>query len=1061
MQFRSYLFFLSLIVAACCWAIVSFRDDISQKISDFAVEKLNLDLEPCGWRLLVGPTKLISATQFLVSDIRLIPPGSNEPGVSIESVVINLSSPWAEGKNEIPLAQSLVVDQTRIRVHICNLQPDDINRLSKRISELKSRPVKGPEFLIRDATCQIEAEPDMPHLELRKVNLRTVEQDGRILTICACESDFFQQGAVRFLHQSAHLPWICESQIDQVSLDNSALEIARELGIGGVDQISHLSGQFSLNLRASPDKSGRMNVFASGNGQRVNVMHKLIATPISNGTFDFEIQEDTLTISNIRAGLGGGDCRATYSQQGLLNRGDFEFQGQIDNLDVSPQLGAVLDEQGRKFFADFLPTGLVSLQFHVGKKADQPFRSVHANVHDLAITYAKFPYHLEHFVGNFSFVNNRCDLDVQSLMGAEIITLKGFVQNPGPSAVMDIQFECPGNLPIDDKLFRAIKVHPNIHKQVLALKPRGQFSVTGRMQKPDPKLPVNLNYTLVLDQCQLRHDSFDYPFRNVGGKIVVQGQQVDFQEILGENLNSKVSCNGNWNSQDGLALRFWGQNVALDEQLRIAVPNSVKQVWSELRPAGKIPLVRVDLVHPRNAKSPNVDLQIDSRSDRKSNENSLSIKPAAFPYEIGNLETLITFENNKIEIADLHAAHGRTWVTCRGAGEFSPQGWTLRLTDLLTGAIPVNQDFLSALPVGLQCPLENLDYQGSFNLSGTMTLSGGLLNPNDLATGSEFNPDGDIAKVAFVAPQKSGQNSTTMNWDLRLDVDHGEMDVGLHVSEVHGQIRLVGAYDGTRAYSDGAIALESMTVLNTQVTNVKGPIWIDQDHVGVGFFATPLGSKPHPMSMSGDVLGGQIEFDGHTWFDGRQKFYFQTTVSNISLRAAAANFAPNLESIDGRSQLALRLSGDSGATDSLQGEGLVKMYNARIYELPVLLATLKQLRNFNEDKSAFDSGHVDFGVKGKVISIGRIELNGEPISLIGNGQLDLDQNVDLNFYSIVGRNRFEIPLISDLYKAGSQQIMWINVGGTLKAPRTSQEILPGVNESLKELFNPRSLTNQN
>ncbi|MEQ1906703.1 MAG: hypothetical protein ABL888_21135, partial [Pirellulaceae bacterium] len=255
-QFRSYLFFLSLIVAACCWTLVSFRDDISQQISSFAVEKLNADLQPCGWRIQVGSTKLISATQFLVTDINLIPPNRNEPGISIESMLVNLSSPWAEGKEEIPLAQSLVVDQSTIRIHTSNLNPDDLLRLSERISELRSRPMKGPEFLIRDSICQIVGEPEMPHLELRKVNLRTFEKDGRSSTIGACESDFFQQGAVRFLHPTADLPWLCESQIDRVSLDDSALEIARELGIGGVDQISHLSGQFSLSLRAGPDEGG-------------------------------------------------------------------------------------------------------------------------------------------------------------------------------------------------------------------------------------------------------------------------------------------------------------------------------------------------------------------------------------------------------------------------------------------------------------------------------------------------------------------------------------------------------------------------------------------------------------------------------------------------------------------------------------------------------------------------------------------------------------------------------------------------------------------------------------
>ncbi len=1054
-QFRSSLLFLGLFVAACCWTLFSFRDDISQQISRIAVERVNLDLQPCGWTLQIGSTQMVSTTALVVSNISLLPPGSDEPGISIESLVIDFSNRWAAGEAAIPDVQSLVVDQSMILVHTKNLNPDDLRRLSERVRELQLRPDRSPEFLIRDSTCQILGEPDMPHLELRKVNLRTIEEDKQSSTICDCESDFFHHGAVRFLHPTAERPWLCESQIDQVSLDDSALEIARELGIGGVDQISHLGGQFNLNFRAGPDEQGQMFYEVTGRGQRVNVLHKQIATPISNGTFDFEVRNDILKLTNIRASLGGGDCRATYSQQGLLSRQDFEFQGQLDNLNVTPQLGEVLNEQGRKFFADFSPTGLVSVRFHIGETNKTPFRSIRANVHDLAVTYVKFPYTLEHFVGNFSFIDNRCELDVQSLVGAEILTLKGFVQNPGPRAVMDIQFECPGNLPFDDKLFRAIKTYPNIYKQVLAMKPRGQVSVEGRIQKTDPQLPVNLNYTIALDQCLVRHDSFDYPFKNVSGKVVVQGQQVSFQDVLGENLNSKVTCNGNWNPQDGLKLRFWCQNVSLDEQLRLAVPEMVKHVWHDLLPSGKIPLVRVDLTHTPNSDAPQVNLQIDSRSDKQSAESSLAVKPIAFPYEIGNIEALITFENNKIKIADFHGAHGRTWVTCRGEGDYSPTGWTLQLTDLLTGAIPVNQDFLSALPVGLQCPLEQLNFQGSFNLSGSMRLSGGHQSEQGLAP--NFNSASEVARVSFVAPVEATRERPppSMSWDLRLDVDRGEMYVGLEVADLHGQIRLIGAFDGTRAYSEGEIAIESMTVLNTQITNVKGPIWIDQDHVGVGFFATPLGSKPNPLSLSGDVFGGQIEFDGQTWHDERQKFYLQTTVSNVSLRSAAANFAPAMESIDGRSQLALRLSGDSGAIDSLQGEGLIKMYNARIYELPVLLATLKQLRNFNEDKSAFDSGSIDFGIKGKVISISRIELNGEPISLIGNGQIDLDQNVELNFYSIVGRNRFEIPIISDLYKASSQQIMWINVGGTLRSPRTSQEILPGVNEGLRELFNQK------
>jgi hypothetical protein len=68
--------------------------------------------------------------------------------------------------------------------------------------------------------------------------------------------------------------------------------------------------------------------------------------------------------------------------------------------------------------------------------------------------------------------------------------------------------------------------------------------------------------------------------------------------------------------------------------------------------------------------------------------------------------------------------------------------------------------------------------------------------------------------------------------------------------------------------------------------------------------------------------------------------------------------------------------------------------------------------------------------------------------------MNLDRDIDLNFYSIMGRGRFNIPLVSKLYHASSQQILWINVNGTLDEPRTHRNVLPQVNDSLKQLFQP-------
>jgi hypothetical protein len=344
-------------------------------------------------------------------------------------------------------------------------------------------------------------------------------------------------------------------------------------------------------------------------------------------------------------------------------------------------------------------------------------------------------------------------------------------------------------------------------------------------------------------------------------------------------------------------------------------------------------------------------------------------------------------------------------------------------------------------------------------VSGGINVSGKLVDPDDEAPFSNEPAPArnEVVTASFVAPpaDRSSQSAvmeTSMNWDLRLDTDGAKLNSGIELSKIHGMVRLIGAYDGKTAYSEGQLKIDSLLALGMQITNIEGPLWIDSQHVGFGFFAAPFGSQANQKSVTGKLFSGQLNLDGQTWFADDTRFYLHATVDSAKLKAAAACLAPSMESIDGTAQFALRLSGNTNSQESFTGEGMIKMYNAKIYELPVLLATLKQLRRFNEDKSAFDSCNIDFSIQGRKATINRMDLLGEPISLIGNGIVDLDRNVNLNFYTIAGRNRFYVPLISELYQAGSQQIMWINVDGTLDMPQTSRQILPGINEGLKELF---------
>ena len=80
----------------------------------------------------------------------------------------------------------------------------------------------------------------------------------------------------------------------------------------------------------------------------------------------------------------------------------------------------------------------------------------------------------------------------------------------------------------------------------------------------------------------------------------------------------------------------------------------------------------------------------------------------------------------------------------------------------------------------------------------------------------------------------------------------------------------------------------------------------------------------------------------------------------------------------------------------------------------------------------------------------RLEFLGDAISLKGNGEMDFDQNLDLQFYTAVGRDGFRIPLLSPLLGAASQQILVIDVTGKTHNPKIKKNFFKMLNQKLKE-----------
>ena len=146
----------------------------------------------------------------------------------------------------------------------------------------------------------------------------------------------------------------------------------------------------------------------------------------------------------------------------------------------------------------------------------------------------------------------------------------------------------------------------------------------------------------------------------------------------------------------------------------------------------------------------------------------------------------------------------------------------------------------------------------------------------------------------------------------------------------------------------------------------------------------------------------------------------------------------------------LSLRGNAQLSHTYQGGGFIRLRNADIYELPVMVALVKLLSVRRPDTTAFTSSDIDFRIHGQDVTFDPIDFRGDAISLIGKGWMDLSQNIRLTFYTQVGRQEF--PLLGSLLAEASRKILEIQVVGTLNDPVVQQTAFPELDDTLQILF---------
>jgi hypothetical protein len=492
-----------------------------------------------------------------------------------------------------------------------------------------------------------------------------------------------------------------------------------------------------------------------------------------------------------------------------------------------------------------------------------------------------------------------------------------------------------------------------------------------------------------------------------------------FRDLEGTNDTGLVKCQGSL--ADGpagrkLLLKLIGENVPLEEELRDALPPNMGELWKALKPRGAADL-DIDLAYDCTSRQTNLKLCARPRSDVS------SIEPIYFPYRLDKFHGTIYYQDGHTELDGVEAVHGRTLVTTGGTCDITPDGgFNLRLKNLAVDRLKTDHELVAALPEGLKRLVGELKPSGALSLHGNV----------------EF------------AKQNAGA-ALESSWDVTFDVQQAALDAGVKLENLFGSVNLNGSFDGRRFSSRGELLLDAATYKNLQFTEVSGPLWIDNDHVLVGGWADAHSGSRSPRRLKAEIFSGTTEMDAQVNLGSTPQYTVRASLTDADLGQFAKENVSGRQRLDGKVVANVELQGTGRSTRTLRGAGSIRLHDADIYELPVMVSLLKILNMREPDTTAFTRSDIDFRIQGEHVLLDRINFSGDAISLLGMGQLNFDRQVNLTFHSIVGRTEHQVPILRNVLGEASQQIMQIHVEGTIDHPTTRSEAFPRVSQAIQKL----------
>ena len=793
--------------------------------------------------------------------------------------------------------------------------------------------------------------------------------------------------------------------------------------------LAAMRGRIDLGWTATGSLHALQDTVAvvTGRLESGRVEHPSLPVGLRDVTTSFTADRTGVHFDRLEAHAGSTLLRGSGRLAGWHQDADFDLLLEADRLIVGRQWEGLLPEQWALQWSRLSPAGEVDLRAQLTRRNGRVHPLVSLRCRNASLTHYRFPYRLDRTVGTVVLDGETLAIHLTGQAGGHAVQVQGMFRTTPQGTAGAVEVRGDG-MRIDDGLLAAMPARSATI--VRTLRASGTFDFVFRHERHPGASPAHTNSLGIrLVDCSMSYAGFPYPLSRIGGSIRMVNGHWTIRDISGSNDAGTVQCNGSLVPMPGddgeLTLLLTGAGVVLDRELRDAMPRGMRTVWDDLDPRGNVDF-SATIRHAVKARKTVVELHATPR------EETVSIEPAWFPYRLEKLRGQLDWKDGLLRFSGVRGSHARTTVTTEGVCRFMPEGgWHVSFARLSADRFRADHDVLQAMPEGLRRALTAVRPRGLLSLDGAL----------------------DIYSTQGTVEGKPGPAAAT--WDMQLDMEQASLDVGVELEHVHGGVRLRGQSDGRAWQSTGDVAIDSALWRGMQLTAIRGPLALDSGGVRLGAAAVPP-SGGTPRRMTARLAGGTLLLDGTVTTGEAGTFAVSASMGDADMEQLTAAALPSLQGggaqpLRGKVFGVVELSGSRIGTHSLQGRGQVRLRDADMYELPVVVALLKVLRVKAPDRRAFSSSLIDFRIEGPHAYLDNIELSGDAISLVGNGEVDFESQAHLTFRSIMGDSESQLPVMKSVLGGASGQFMLIHVKGSLARPEITTEAFPTLTAALQQL----------